>query len=184
MDTRHHELSSHCSPDGEGRPCALGEDAAISLLIGVTNMRNEIARTSTTHLRLERPRRGGDAVLGRGDPGAHVAGDALQRPASAAVLPTYSRWGRAFPVRLSRLMPYRSGGAEGGTRTPTGCPTRPSNVRVCQFRHFGASEQKVCRWALPLSIRLGRPSTGAGPTAPVPGESIAPARGSRGASDR
>src|SRR5882724_12330630 len=29
-------------------------------------------------------------------------------------------------------------GAEGGTRTPTGCPTRPSNVRVCQFRHFGA----------------------------------------------
>src|SRR5712691_6811047 len=29
----------------------------------------------------------------------------------------------------------RSGGdgAEGGTRTPTGCPTRPSNVRVCQF---------------------------------------------------
>src|SRR5258705_1326427 len=28
-------------------------------------------------------------------------------------------------------------GAEGGTRTPTGCPTRPSNVRVCQFRHFG-----------------------------------------------
>src|SRR2546427_6777944 len=28
-------------------------------------------------------------------------------------------------------------GAEGGTRTPTGCPTRPSTVRVCQFRHFG-----------------------------------------------
>src|SRR6516225_10564343 len=28
-------------------------------------------------------------------------------------------------------------GAEGATRTPTGCPTRPSNVRVCQFRHFG-----------------------------------------------
>ncbi|GEM_PF-4860365 len=28
-------------------------------------------------------------------------------------------------------------GAEGGIRTPTGCPTRPSNVRVCQFRHFG-----------------------------------------------
>src|SRR5215468_10920120 len=36
-------------------------------------------------------------------------------------------------------------GAEGGTRTPTGCPTRPSNVRVCQFRHFGASEVEVCR---------------------------------------
>src|ERR1700675_901931 len=36
-------------------------------------------------------------------------------------------------------------GAEGGTRTPTGCPTRPSNVRVCQFRHFGSSEVEVCR---------------------------------------
>src|SRR5262249_52748496 len=32
--------------------------------------------------------------------------------------------------------------AEGGTRTPTGCPTRPSNVRVCQFRHFGPSEDE------------------------------------------
>src|SRR5499427_7929821 len=31
-------------------------------------------------------------------------------------------------------------GAEGGTRTPTGCPTRPSNVRVCQFRHFGPAK--------------------------------------------
>ena len=28
-------------------------------------------------------------------------------------------------------------GAEGGTRTPMGCPTRPSNVRVYQFHHFG-----------------------------------------------
>ena len=29
-------------------------------------------------------------------------------------------------------------GAEGGTRTPTSCLTRPSNVRVYQFRHFGS----------------------------------------------
>ena len=29
--------------------------------------------------------------------------------------------------------------AEGGTRTPTGCPIRPSNVRVYQFHHFGTS---------------------------------------------
>ena len=28
-------------------------------------------------------------------------------------------------------------GAEGGTRTPMGRPTRPSNVRVYQFHHFG-----------------------------------------------
>src|SRR5215475_9439854 len=33
-------------------------------------------------------------------------------------------------------------GAEGGTRTPTGCPTRPSNVRVCQFRHFGEERRE------------------------------------------
>ena len=32
-------------------------------------------------------------------------------------------------------------GAEGGTRTPTSYLTRPSNVRVCQFRHFGMSCQ-------------------------------------------
>jgi hypothetical protein len=30
-------------------------------------------------------------------------------------------------------------GAEGGTRTPTSYLTRPSNVRVYQFRHFGSS---------------------------------------------
>jgi hypothetical protein len=32
---------------------------------------------------------------------------------------------------------YDKNGAEGGTRTPMGCPTRPSNVRVYQFHHFG-----------------------------------------------
>ena len=31
-------------------------------------------------------------------------------------------------------------GAEGGTRTPTSYLTRPSNVRVYQFRHFGSYE--------------------------------------------
>ena len=34
--------------------------------------------------------------------------------------------------------------AEGGTRTPTGCPIRPSNVRVYQFHHFGFSENHHC----------------------------------------
>ena len=32
---------------------------------------------------------------------------------------------------------FKIAGAEGGTRTPTSYLTRPSNVRVCQFRHFG-----------------------------------------------
>src|SRR4030095_14978868 len=49
-------------------------------------------------------------------------------------------------------------GAEGGTRTPTGCPTRPSNVRVCQFRHFGASGRKVC----PAATRLVNEAAGNG----------------------
>ncbi len=36
---------------------------------------------------------------------------------------------------------YDKNGAEGGTRTPMGCPTRPSNVRVYQFHHFGTCEK-------------------------------------------
>jgi hypothetical protein len=35
--------------------------------------------------------------------------------------------------------------AEGGTRTPTSCLTRPSNVRVYQFRHFGSKSLSVIR---------------------------------------
>ena len=34
-------------------------------------------------------------------------------------------------------------GAEGGTRTPTSYLTRPSNVRVYQFRHFGSFGQDI-----------------------------------------
>src|SRR2546422_4364608 len=51
----------------------------------------------------------------------------------------YARFMRACARRTSIKPGARVGkhGAEGGTRTPTGCPTRPSNVRVCQFRHFG-----------------------------------------------
>ena len=42
-------------------------------------------------------------------------------------------------------------GAEGGTRTPTSRLTRPSTVRVCQFRHFGPNCQitiasQLFRW--------------------------------------
>ena len=39
--------------------------------------------------------------------------------------------------KLLKLLKLENGFAEGGTRTPTSCLTRPSNVRVCQFRHFG-----------------------------------------------
>ena len=54
-------------------------------------------------------------------------------------------------------------GAEGGTRTPTGCPTRPSNVRVCQFRHFGPARQKYTA-ALACALVNQRPSRRMRPT--------------------
>ena len=47
----------------------------------------------------------------------------------------------------------RSGGAEGGTRTRTGFPTRPSNVRVYQFHHFGMPVDNTTKKLL-ISIRL------------------------------
>lgn len=34
-------------------------------------------------------------------------------------------------------------GAEGGTRTRMGLPTRPSTVRVYQFHHLGGSRKKT-----------------------------------------
>ena len=43
---------------------------------------------------------------------------------------------------MLRLLLIRCG-AEGGTRTPTSYLTRPSNVRVYQFRHFGSSGKDV-----------------------------------------
>jgi hypothetical protein len=43
-------------------------------------------------------------------------------------------------------------GAEGGTRTPTSYLTRPSNVRVYQFRHFGS---EGCQSALGYFFLLG-----------------------------
>ena len=42
-------------------------------------------------------------------------------------------------TRLSFIQCHVDFGAEGGTRTPTSYLTRPSNVRVYQFRHFGFS---------------------------------------------
>jgi hypothetical protein len=42
-----------------------------------------------------------------------------------------------FAGLFVKLLPLLLIGAEGRTRTGTGYPTRPSNVRVYQFRHFG-----------------------------------------------
>ena len=45
------------------------------------------------------------------------------------------RGGEMEPGRNARAARFRKDGARGGTRTPTGCPTCPSNMRVCQFHH-------------------------------------------------
>src|SRR5215831_1908621 len=80
--------------------------------------------------------------------------------ASAKVSPGYAK--RARPssgAKNSGAATDSEGelGAEGGTRTPTGCPTRPSNVRVCQFRHFGPTkaEYAVVPSGLSISGRAG-----------------------------
>ena len=56
----------------------------------------------------------------------------------ADLLLKHQQLGKAKAKRMifsRNLMGY---GAEGGTRTPTSYLTRPSNVRVYQFRHFGS----------------------------------------------
>ncbi len=49
---------------------------------------------------------------------------------------------------LRDFLTQKLGNAEGGTRTPTGCPIRPSNVRVYQFHHFGIGRRdyQTCRY--------------------------------------
>src|SRR3989442_1315231 len=79
-------------------------------------------------------------------PGASRGEWAPPRPARISFSSESTFLGRLLSVSYSlavlsgrRVFLGRNGlGAEGGTRTPTGCPTRPSNGRVCQFRHFGA----------------------------------------------
>ena len=55
---------------------------------------------------------------------------------------------------------YYNQNAEGGTRTPTGCPIRPSNVRVYQFHHFGNID-------FPYDFYLGEGAGEAEGTAPL-----------------
>src|SRR5262245_4916944 len=65
----------------------------------------------------------------------HGGGSAAPPPDGAT--PVSLSGGECVQDRRAGTAGERRFGAEGGTRTPTGCPTRPSNVRVCQFRHFG-----------------------------------------------
>src|ERR1700753_2070203 len=65
------------------------------------------------------------------------SGGRVERPAGAAI----TTLGGVVISRESR------DGAERRTRTGTGSPPRPSNVRVYQFRHFGAKN---------ISIRTAR----------------------------
>src|SRR2546426_993146 len=50
-------------------------------------------------------------------------------------------------------------GGEGGTGPPRGCPTPPSNVRVCQFRHFGEVRREYT--VSPIEEQTAHPSGGA-----------------------
>ena len=147
-------------------------------------------------VRLEYLGRGRGAVLSGGDAGACEPRDALQRLRALHPEPDTPGRQRAHApdggdgdgcetrggdrCGTPEILPLRSGatectkrgarlaihGAEGGTRTPTGCPTRPSNVRVCQFRHFGPAKAKyaVAPSGLSISARAGArvpPPTGA-----------------------
>jgi hypothetical protein len=59
--------------------------------------------------------------------------------------PTSNPWqGLVLPLNHARLLPtrildpsYQASNAQGGTRTRKPFGIRPSNVRVCQFRHLG-----------------------------------------------
>ncbi len=53
---------------------------------------------------------------------------------------------------LRDFLTRKLGNAEGGTRTPTGCPIRPSNVRVYQFHHFGIGKRKIIKLAFTSSL--------------------------------
>src|SRR5438067_2253195 len=57
---------------------------------------------------------------------------------------SWQRWsGWSTDRHQGLLMAALADGAEGGTRTPTSYLTRPSNVRVYQFRHFGTLGQDI-----------------------------------------
>ena len=53
-------------------------------------------------------------------------------------------WTKEKHLALDVLLQHLEQGveAEGGTRTPTSYLTRPSNVRVYQFRHFGKFQNR------------------------------------------
>jgi hypothetical protein len=55
------------------------------------------------------------------------------------------------------LRPGGKNGAEGGTRTPMGCPTRPSNVRVYQFHHFGKGTIRFRLREIPALLFAAKP---------------------------
>src|SRR3990172_11353951 len=67
----------------------------------------------------------------------------------------------ACEERCGALRCFReiNNGAEGGTRTPMVCPTRPSNVRVYQFHHFGMKTQVEVKAEVENWFSLTLPST-------------------------
>ncbi len=69
---------------------------------------------------------------------------------------SHQRWEKSrVPGVPGTRRTVRRVGAEGRTRTGTGYPTRPSNVRVYQFRHFGIEEHSSMRRRTRRTARPG-----------------------------
>ena len=80
-------------------------------------------------------------------------------------------WTKKNPA-LRKLLIRRAGfegkNARSENRTRTGCPTRPSNVRVYQFRH--PSVKRTCRYFAGVAAGLGAVTGLAAPSGVAAGE--------------
>ncbi len=87
---------------------------------------------------LREHRADGGRRVGQPPPTARGSGPPRRRPHRAAHPPTRTIRGQdPRGMGGGRSAPRVDSGAEGRTRTGMACATRPSNVRVYQFRHFG-----------------------------------------------
>ena len=74
-----------------------------------------------------------------------------KKPSESPMVPGNTKQGgppRSERTSLSRSTPegvFFKSGAEDETRTRTGCPTRPSNVRVYHFHHPGTRDLEIIR---------------------------------------
>ena len=134
----------------------------------------------------ESPRRRGEGAC-RGEPaGARMASVRVRSAAGRKGRPDCRavglsrRWEAAVDAAggSGGWIGREGNGAEGRTRTGMGCPTRPSTVRVYQFRHFGASGTLAQGWQCRVAAGAGH-EDGYPPAASSPGRRppVGPGRG-------